>query len=147
MGLLAGIGVLVPFPFYYWLWTNPQAWVNLCGKGRDPSKVMAQVSHFLKLIQLLSLFSVSSFSFPIPLFFWPLFLFGQFLNFRLFPISIFPIYVEFRYLGFLSFFLTAWQFAMYFMSNFIYLIYEGVSVVAGRLGVSIFFFPSFLFFF
>ncbi|PPD70147.1 hypothetical protein GOBAR_DD32974 [Gossypium barbadense] len=83
MGILAGIGVLLPFPFYYLLWTYPQSWVNLCGKGRDPSKVMALVSHFIKLIQFVSLFSVSSFSWPPPLYFWPLFAFGQFLNFRM----------------------------------------------------------------
>ncbi|XP_030443188.1 phosphatidyl-N-methylethanolamine N-methyltransferase [Syzygium oleosum] len=86
MGIVAGIGVLVPFPFYYWLWRRPQAWVNLCGRGRDPSKVMALVSHLLKLIQILSLFSVSSLSWPPPLYFWPLFLFGQFLNFRVYQL-------------------------------------------------------------
>ena len=82
MGILAGIGVLVPFPFYYFLWTYPQSWVNFCGKGRDPSKVMALVSHFFKLVQFISLFSVCSLSWPPPLYFWPLFAFGQFLNFR-----------------------------------------------------------------
>ncbi|CAN1190753.1 Phosphatidyl-N-methylethanolamine N-methyltransferase [Linum perenne] len=82
MGILAAIGVLLPFPFYYYLWTNPQAWVSLCGRSRDPSKLMAQVSHFLKLLQFISLYSVSSsLSWP-PLYFWPLFVFGQFLNFR-----------------------------------------------------------------
>lgn len=81
MGLLAAIGVLLPFPFYWWLWTNPQSWVNLCGRGRDPSTVMARVSHVLKAAQLLSLFSVASLSWP-PLYFWPLMAFGQFLNFR-----------------------------------------------------------------
>ncbi|KAK6912314.1 Phospholipid methyltransferase [Dillenia turbinata] len=86
MGLLAGIGVLVPFPYYYWLWRNPQTWMNLCGPGRDPSKAMAQISHFLKLIQFVSLFSVSSLSWPPPFYFWPLFLFGQFLNFRVYQL-------------------------------------------------------------
>lgn len=86
MGIVAGIGVLLPFPFYYLLWTYPQSWVNLCGKGRDPSKVMALVSHFIKLIQFVSLFSVSSFSWPPPLYFWPLFAFGQFLNFRVYQL-------------------------------------------------------------
>ncbi|KAJ0008471.1 hypothetical protein Pint_30316 [Pistacia integerrima] len=81
MGIVAAIGVLLPFPFYYWLWTSPQAWVNLCGNGQDPSKVMAYVSHFLKLLQFISLYSVSSLSWPPPLYFYPLFLFGQFLNF------------------------------------------------------------------
>ena len=82
MGIAAAIGVLSPFPFYYWLWTSPQSWVALCGKGRDPCKVMAYVFHFLKLIQFLSLFSVSTISWPPPLYFWPLIVFGQFLNFR-----------------------------------------------------------------
>ncbi|KAF5204394.1 6-phosphogluconolactonase [Thalictrum thalictroides] len=84
--VLASIGVLVPFPFYYWLWTYPSIWVSLVGKGRDPAKVMAQVSHLLKLIQFISLYSVSSISWPPPLFFWPLFLFGQFLNFRVYQL-------------------------------------------------------------
>ncbi|KAJ0075117.1 hypothetical protein Patl1_34732 [Pistacia atlantica] len=82
MGIVAAIGVLLPFPFYYWLWTSPQAWVNLCGKGQDPSKVMAYVSHFLKLLQFISLYSVSSLSWPPPLYFYPLFLFGQFPQFQ-----------------------------------------------------------------
>ncbi|XP_057968724.1 phosphatidyl-N-methylethanolamine N-methyltransferase isoform X1 [Malania oleifera] len=86
MGLLACIGLLLPFPFYYCLWTDPQAWVNLCGKGKDPSKVMAHVAHFLKLLQFLSLFCVSSLSWPPPFFFWPLFLLGQFLNVRVYQL-------------------------------------------------------------
>ncbi|EXB55130.1 hypothetical protein L484_018056 [Morus notabilis] len=86
MSVAAAIGVISPFPFYYWLWNHPQTWVDLCGKGRDPSKVMATFSHFLKLIQLLSLFSVSSFFWPPPLYFWPLIAFGQFLNFRVYQL-------------------------------------------------------------
>ncbi|KAG5537421.1 hypothetical protein RHGRI_024747 [Rhododendron griersonianum] len=82
MGILACVGVVLPFPFYYWLWTYPQTWVDMCGRGGDTSKVMARVSHLLKLVQFISLFSVSSLSWPPPLYFWPLFLFGQFLNFR-----------------------------------------------------------------
>ncbi|WZZ34207.1 hypothetical protein YC2023_017608 [Brassica napus] len=82
MGIVAAIGVLLPFPFYWWLWTNPQSWVNLCGQGKDPSTVMARVSHVLKAAQLLSLFSVASLSWPPPLYFWPVMAFGQFLNFR-----------------------------------------------------------------
>lgn len=89
MGVVAAIGVLLPFPFYYWLWTYPQTWVDLCGEGRDPSKVMAYVSHLLKLVQFLSLFSVSAFSWPPPLYFWPLIAFGQFLNFRLVSFNIY----------------------------------------------------------
>ncbi|KAJ6704972.1 PHOSPHATIDYLETHANOLAMINE N-METHYLTRANSFERASE [Salix purpurea] len=88
MGIFAAVGVLLPFPYYYWLWTNPQAWVNLCGKDKDPSKVMAYVSHFLKLLQFISLFSVSTLSWPPPLYFWPLFGFGQFLNFSLIAIPL-----------------------------------------------------------
>ncbi|GAA0164170.1 methyltransferase [Lithospermum erythrorhizon] len=87
MGLLACIGVISPFPFYYWLWKRPQSWANLCGKGRDPCKLMAIVAHSLKLVQLFALFSVSSFSWPPPLYFYPLFFFGQFLNFRYYSIS------------------------------------------------------------
>lgn len=92
MGILAAIGVVLPFPFYWWLWTNPQSWVSLCGQGRDPSTVMARVSHVLKAAQLLSLFSVASLSWPPPLYFWPLIAFGQFLNFRsnLLP----PVYIS-----------------------------------------------------
>ncbi|XP_058226629.1 phosphatidyl-N-methylethanolamine N-methyltransferase [Rhododendron vialii] len=86
MGILACVGVVLPFPFYYWLWTYPQTWVDMCGRGRDPSKVMARVSHLLKLVQFISLFSVSSLSWPPPLYFWPLFLFGQFLNFRVYQL-------------------------------------------------------------
>ncbi|KAL1812678.1 hypothetical protein DCAR_0624922 [Daucus carota subsp. sativus] len=87
MGIIAGIGVILPFPFYYYLWNNPQKWVDLCSKsGRDPSTVMASVSHFLKLLQFIALFSVSTLSWPPPLYFWPLFFFGQFLNFRVYQL-------------------------------------------------------------
>ena len=50
MGMFAAIRVIAPFPFYFWLWINPQSWVELCGKGRDPSKVTTNVSHLLKLV-------------------------------------------------------------------------------------------------
>ncbi|KAI9198031.1 hypothetical protein LWI28_008874 [Acer negundo] len=86
MGLLASVGVLLPFPFYYWLWKYPQRWVDMCGKGKDPSKEMAKVSHLLKLLQFLSLYSVSTLSWPPPLYFYPLFAFGQFLNFRVYQL-------------------------------------------------------------
>ncbi|XP_043693872.1 phosphatidyl-N-methylethanolamine N-methyltransferase isoform X1 [Telopea speciosissima] len=86
MDVVACVGVLLPFPFYFWLWTYPQTWVDLCGKARDPSKVMAHVSHLLKLLQLLSLISVASISWPPPLYFWPLFILGQFLNFRVYQL-------------------------------------------------------------
>ncbi|CAN6700690.1 unnamed protein product [Malus baccata var. baccata] len=49
MGIAAAIGVLSPFPFYYWLWSYPQTWVELCGKGRNPCKVMAYEAHCLPL--------------------------------------------------------------------------------------------------
>ncbi|RAL41404.1 hypothetical protein DM860_010198 [Cuscuta australis] len=86
MGLMGWMGVISPFPFYYWLWNHPQTWVDLCGRGRDPSHVMAMVSHVLKLLQFLSLFSVSTLSWPPPFYFWPLFSFGQFLNFRVYAL-------------------------------------------------------------
>lgn len=98
MGIVAAIGVLTPFPFYYCLWNWPQSWVDLCGKERDPSKIMAYVSHLIKLIQFISLLSVSSFHWP-PFYFWPLFGFGQFLNFR---------YVDFAYLCFCYCFFWIW---------------------------------------
>ncbi|KAA0037706.1 phosphatidyl-N-methylethanolamine N-methyltransferase [Cucumis melo var. makuwa] len=88
MGILAVIGVLLPFPYYYVLWNRPQLWVNLCGKSREPCKLMAQVSVFLKLLQFLSIIHVSSFSWPPPLYFWPLMAFGQFLNFRSLSLSL-----------------------------------------------------------
>jgi hypothetical protein len=84
MGIVLAIVVLSQFPFYYYVWNWPQSWVDLCGKGRDPSKIMAYVGHVLKIIQFISLFSVSSFHWPPPFYFWPLFAFGQFLNFRYF---------------------------------------------------------------
>ncbi|PIA48194.1 hypothetical protein AQUCO_01400638v1 [Aquilegia coerulea] len=86
VNIFVSIGILIPFPFYYWLWRYPSNWVSLVGKGRDPAKVMAQVSHLLKLIQFISLFSVSSLSWPPPFYFWPLFFFGQFLNFRVYQL-------------------------------------------------------------
>ncbi|KAL8056313.1 hypothetical protein ABFX02_04G111400 [Erythranthe guttata] len=86
MGLLAMLGVISPFPFYYFLWNNPQSWVDLCGRGRDPCRVMALVSHFFKLLQFISLFSVATLFWPPTIFFWPLFLFGQFLNFRVYQL-------------------------------------------------------------
>ncbi|XP_057787829.1 phosphatidyl-N-methylethanolamine N-methyltransferase [Salvia miltiorrhiza] len=86
MGILACVGVILPFPFYYYLWNYPQSWVNLCGRGRDPCKAMALVSHFIKILQFVSLFSVSDLHWPPPFYFWPLFLFGQFLNIRVYQL-------------------------------------------------------------
>lgn len=81
MSVLVCIGVLLPFPFYCFLWTYPQIWVDFCGKGSDPCHRMAQVSHFLKILQFLALFSVAHFSWP-PWYCFLLFALGQFLNFR-----------------------------------------------------------------
>ncbi|XP_042444057.1 phosphatidyl-N-methylethanolamine N-methyltransferase-like [Zingiber officinale] len=85
MNSAAVLGVLLPFPFYYILWNYPQAWVDLCGKGVDPSHRMAQISHVLKAIQFVSLFSVASFSRP-PWYCLLLFLVGQFLNFKVYQL-------------------------------------------------------------
>ncbi|KAL6570378.1 hypothetical protein OROMI_014892 [Orobanche minor] len=86
MGIWSCIGVISPFPFYYFLWNNPQIWVDLCGRGRDPSRIMALMSHFLKIVQFISLFPVTTLSWPPPFYFWPLFLFGQSLNFRVYQL-------------------------------------------------------------
>ncbi|XP_039144855.1 phosphatidyl-N-methylethanolamine N-methyltransferase [Dioscorea cayenensis subsp. rotundata] len=83
--IAVSIGVLLPFPFYYVLWLWPQLWVELCGNGVDPSHLMAQVSHALKVIQFISLFSVSSFSWP-PWYCWLLFIVGQYLNFKVYQL-------------------------------------------------------------
>ncbi|KAF0892377.1 hypothetical protein E2562_015452 [Oryza meyeriana var. granulata] len=48
----AAVGVLLPFPFYWALWNHPQRWVDLCGRGADPCRRMAQVSHVLKYVLL-----------------------------------------------------------------------------------------------
>ncbi|KAF6138826.1 hypothetical protein GIB67_038863 [Kingdonia uniflora] len=88
MNIILGIGTILPFPFYYWLWTYPGTWVSICGKTRNPSMVMAQVSHFLKFLQILSLVATATYpwSWPPPLYFFPLFIFGQFLNFRVYQL-------------------------------------------------------------
>ncbi|CAL5057185.1 unnamed protein product [Urochloa decumbens] len=78
----ATVGVLLPFPFYYALWTRPQRWVDLCGRGADPCRRMAQVSHAIKALQLLALASVASFSWPPPLYCPVLLAVGQYLNFK-----------------------------------------------------------------
>ncbi|GAB2228239.1 hypothetical protein Drorol1_Dr00010069 [Drosera rotundifolia] len=77
MSMWAAIAILLPFPYYYFLWTHPQKWVDFCGKSRDPSATMARVSYFLKLIQFVAFFSVSSFTRPPPLLFWPFVVAGQ----------------------------------------------------------------------
>jgi methylene-fatty-acyl-phospholipid synthase len=82
VSMAAAVGVLLPFPFYYALWTHPQRWVDLCGRGADPCHRMAQVSHVLKVLQLLALASVASFSWPPPLYCPVLLAVGQYLNFK-----------------------------------------------------------------
>lgn len=72
--------ILSPFPFYWYLWTNPKKWMKMCGPI-DPSHRMAQVAHILKAFQVISLVSVATFSVP-PLICVALFAFGQFLNYR-----------------------------------------------------------------
>ncbi|CAN6245094.1 unnamed protein product [Urochloa humidicola] len=82
----AAVGVLLPFPFYYALWTHPQRWVELCGRGADPCRRMAQVSHVLKALQLLALASVASISWPPPLYCPVLLAVGQYLNFKVYQL-------------------------------------------------------------
>ncbi|KAJ8505496.1 hypothetical protein OPV22_006382 [Ensete ventricosum] len=85
VAVAVSVGVVLPFPFYYFLWNHPQAWVDLCGKGMDPSHRMAQISHALKAIQLVSLLSVARISRP-PWYCVVLFLLGQFLNFKVYQL-------------------------------------------------------------
>ncbi|RWR91169.1 phosphatidyl-N-methylethanolamine N-methyltransferase [Cinnamomum micranthum f. kanehirae] len=85
MSVLVCIGLFLPFPFYCFLWTYPQIWVDFCGKGSDPCHRMAQVSHFLKILQFLAIFSVAHFSWP-PWYCFLLFALGQFLNFRVYQL-------------------------------------------------------------
>ncbi|CAN6450397.1 unnamed protein product [Victoria cruziana] len=84
-GLLLSVALLLPFVFYYVLWTYPQLWVDFCGKDTDPSRRMAQISHILKALQFLALFSVSHLSWP-PWYCLVLFVIGQFLNFRVYQL-------------------------------------------------------------
>ncbi|KAG8071416.1 hypothetical protein GUJ93_ZPchr0006g43639 [Zizania palustris] len=82
----AGVGVLLPFPFYWALWNHPQRWVDLCGTGDDPCRRMAQVSHVLKVLQLLALASAASFSWPPPVYSVVVLAFGQYLNFKVYQL-------------------------------------------------------------
>ncbi|KAL4181866.1 hypothetical protein AMTRI_Chr12g239590 [Amborella trichopoda] len=82
---LISIALILPFPFYYLLWTYPQSWVDLCGNKRDPSHIMAQVSHLIKFLQFLALLSVAHFSWP-PWYSWVLFISGQYLNFKVYQL-------------------------------------------------------------
>ncbi|XP_078439098.1 phospholipid N-methyltransferase [Wolffia australiana] len=84
-GWAVGMAVLLPFPFYYLLWTFPQSWVDLCGHDVDPSRRMAHVSHVIKAVQLIALLSVADFSWP-PWYCCLLFLAGQFLNLKVFQL-------------------------------------------------------------
>ncbi|OAY74138.1 phosphatidyl-N-methylethanolamine N-methyltransferase [Ananas comosus] len=84
--VVVGAGVLVPFPFYYALWNYPHKWVALCGKGVDPSHRMAQISHALKALQILSLLSLARISAPPPAYSVLLFLLGQYLNFKVYQL-------------------------------------------------------------
>lgn len=83
MNVFVCIAMLLPYPFYYLLWTYPQKWVDFCGKGTDPCNRMAQISHVLKILQFLAFFSVAHFSWP-PWYCCLLFATGQFLNFRVY---------------------------------------------------------------
>ncbi|XP_068651634.1 phosphatidyl-N-methylethanolamine N-methyltransferase [Aristolochia californica] len=85
MSFLVCLVLLLPFIFYYFLWTFPQSWADLCGKETDPSHRMAQISHFLKILQLIALFSVAQLSWP-PWYCWVLLLFGQYLNFKVYQL-------------------------------------------------------------
>ncbi|KAJ3679530.1 hypothetical protein LUZ60_017541 [Juncus effusus] len=42
LDFLRCISLLLPFPFYYTLWTRPQKWVDLCRDSVDPSRRMTQ---------------------------------------------------------------------------------------------------------
>ncbi|PKA57621.1 hypothetical protein AXF42_Ash018596 [Apostasia shenzhenica] len=79
------LGTMAPFPFYYFLWSYPQAWVNLCGKGVDPCHRMAQISHALKLVQFASILLVARFSWP-PWYYIVLLSLGQYLNFKVYQL-------------------------------------------------------------
>eukprot|EP01018_Ginkgo_biloba_P014020 Gb_18573 [translate_table: standard] len=83
--LLVAIAVLLPFPFYYFLWTYPRQWVQWCGKGVDPSHRMAQISHILKLAQILALISVAQFDWP-PWYCALLIIVGQYLNLKVYEL-------------------------------------------------------------
>ncbi|XP_058067666.1 phosphatidyl-N-methylethanolamine N-methyltransferase [Magnolia sinica] len=85
MNVVVCIVLLLPFPFYYCLWNYPQSWVDLCGKDTDPCHRMAQISHIIKILQILALFSVAHLSWP-PWYFWVLFTFGQYLNFKVYQL-------------------------------------------------------------
>jgi hypothetical protein len=80
-GLIVAVVILLPFPFYWYLWNFPDRWMQICGKGVNPSHRMAQVSHLLKALQIFALLSVATISRP-PLICIALLAFGQYLNYR-----------------------------------------------------------------
>lgn len=80
-GLIVAVVILLPFPFYWYLWNFPERWMQICGKGVNPSHRMAQVSHLLKALQIFALLSVATISRP-PLICIALLAFGQYLNYR-----------------------------------------------------------------
>lgn len=82
-GATVAVAIALPFGYYTFLWRRPQQWVQICGKNEDPSHRMAQISHVLKLLQILALASVASnfSSFP-PWYAIVFFAAGQYLNFK-----------------------------------------------------------------
>jgi methylene-fatty-acyl-phospholipid synthase len=84
-GLIVAVLILLPFPFYWYLWNFPDRWMRICGKGVNPSHRMAQVSHLLKALQIFALLSVATISRP-PLICIALLAFGQYLNYRVYAL-------------------------------------------------------------
>lgn len=83
--LLVCVAVILPFPFYYFLWTYPRKWVQWCGEGVNPSHRMALISHILKLTQILAVLSVAHFVWP-PWYCLLLIIVGQYLNFKVYEL-------------------------------------------------------------
>ncbi|GLJ49494.1 hypothetical protein SUGI_1048770 [Cryptomeria japonica] len=63
----------------------PKRWVQCCGSTIDPSHRMAQISHVLKLIQILAVLSVSNLRWP-PFYSILLIISGQYLNFKVYQL-------------------------------------------------------------
>lgn len=112
--LVVSLLVLCPFPFYWYLWTYPKKWMKMC-EGVDPSHRMAQVSHILKSLQLLSLVSVATFSVP-PLICVALFGCGQFLNYR-YCYSLNAPYCDLSVVRCTFFLCFDWQFSLHYLKN------------------------------
>ncbi|CAM6112194.1 unnamed protein product [Calypogeia fissa] len=83
-GAAVAIAIALPFGFYTFLWKRPQEWVKFCGqKNVDPSHRMAQISHALKVLQILALVSVATNFSSLPPWYAPvLFVAGQYLNLK-----------------------------------------------------------------